>query len=143
MGIYIDHDRNTHAPNNISTTKIFTVSNILDADEAVRRLVAEGYSKDFLYVLAHNHDRAEHVAEYTETNTLGVVEEGAINAIANLFRSRADELRIKLRAMGISKTYADRMESDMDEGKIVILAWNQLKGEAYSPLFDYYPFKDY
>lgn len=121
-------------------TKVTTVNNIIEAREEINKLVNEGYPKECLYVIAHSEDRAKHIADYTNTNTIGLVEEGVITAIANLFRSHGDELRAKLRSMGISKEHAEKLEAEMDRGKIVILAWdNQVyDDDQFNPLIEYY-----
>lgn len=140
MDIFLDNSKK-HMPERMET-KVITANNIIDAEEAIRKLIAEGYRRDNLYVIAHSYDRADHVAEHTRTNTIGLAEEGAITAIANLFRSRGDELRAKLRSMGVSKFHAEKLEAEMDNGKIVILAWNKMiyDGDDYNRLINYYPF---
>lgn len=71
-----------------------------------------------------------------------MAEEGIINTIANFFRSQGDELRAKLRSMGISKEHAEKLEAEMDRGKIVIIAWDKerYEGDDYNPLVSFYPF---
>ena len=122
-------------------TKVTTVNNILEARGEIQQLVSEGYAKENLYVLTHSDERTQHVAEHTNSNRIGIAEEGIITAIANLFRSQGDELRAKLRSMGVSKEYAEKLEMDMDRGKIIILAWSGefFEGEQYDPMIHYYP----
>jgi hypothetical protein len=124
------------------TTKVTTVNNILEARQEIQQLIDEGYLKDSLYVLAHDSERTDHIVENTKANPIGIVEEGVITAIANLFRSRGDELRAKMRSMGVSKEQAEMLESEMDYGKIVILAWGgkMYADEEYDPNISYYPY---
>jgi hypothetical protein len=60
--------------------------------------------------------------------------------IANFFRSNGDELRAKLRAMGVSKEHAEQLEALMDKGKIIILTWSgtTYDGEKFDRKIAYY-----
>jgi hypothetical protein len=125
-----------------NTTKVTTVNNILEARDKIQQLIDEGYVKESLYVLAHDSDRTDHLVEHTKANPIGIIEEGVITALANLFRSRGDELRAKLRSMGVSKEQSELLETEMDYGKIVILAWGgkMYADEEYDPNISYYPY---
>ncbi|MCG7408720.1 general stress protein [Paenibacillus sp. ACRRX] len=125
----------------MTNTKVFTVENAIQAERRIQELVREGYNKDNLYVLAHDNDRTERVAEQTNASKIGVAEEGMLTAIGNLFRSHGDTLRAKMRSMGVSKQYADILESELDKGKIVILAWNGVsyEGDRYDSEVTYFP----
>ncbi len=124
------------------STKITTVNNILEARQEIQQLIDQGYLKDSLYVLAHDSERTDRLVEHTAANPIGIIEEGVITAVANLFRSRGDELRAKLRSMGVSKGQAEALESEMDLGKIVILAWGgkMYADDEYDPNISYYPY---
>src|SRR5690554_2505676 len=115
--------------NSIVATKVTTVNNVLEARREIQHLIADGYSKENLYLLAHDKKRTVHLVEHTDANPIGITEEGPITAIANLFRSRGDELRAKLRSMGVEEEQAKLLEAEMDRGIIVILAWD---GKVYS-----------
>jgi hypothetical protein len=105
-------------------TKVFVVNNILEARKQIDSLQHEGYWKENVFVLTHDKKRTEHVSENTDGNEIGISEEGILTAIANLFRSTGDELRAKLKSMGVSAERAEHLEEQLDKGKIVILAWN-------------------
>jgi hypothetical protein len=126
----------------VNGTKLTTVNNILEARNEIQQLIDEGYHKSSLYVVAHDRERTDRLVENTEASPIGIVEEGVITAIANLFRSRGDELRAKLRSMGVSKEQAEMLEVEMDHGKIVILAWGgkMYADEEYDPDISYYPY---
>ena len=125
-----------------NATKVTTVDNILEARTEIQQLIDEGYSKESLYVLAHDGERTNHLVEHTEASPIGIIEEGVITAIANLFRSRGDELRAKLRSMGVSEQQAELLEAEMDHGQIVILAWGgkMYSDDEYDPNINYYPY---
>lgn len=56
------------------------------------------------------------------TNDIGVAEQGIVNSIANVFRSRGDELRSKMESLGLSNLEAQRFEEELDRGRIVVIA---------------------
>jgi hypothetical protein len=125
--------------NDNKRTIVHTVNNILEARDTIMRLQQDGYPKENIFVLTHDKARTEHVADQTDTNKVGIAEEGVLTAIANLFRSTGDGLRAKLTAMGVSKEHADRLEKEMDNGKIVILAWSGTTyvGDKYDESIQY------
>lgn len=104
-------------------TKIRLVNEEEGAIRAIRGFREEGYSLSEIYVLAHDDDRTEGLRRLTDTNTIGVMEEGMATAFANLFRSRGDQLRAKIESLGISPSEADRYESELDRGRIMVLVW--------------------
>ena len=56
------------------------------------------------------------------TNDIGVAEQGIVNSIANVCRSRGDELRSKMESLGLSNLEAQRFEEELDRGRIVVIA---------------------
>lgn len=109
-------------------TKVSVVNNGLEVPKILKSRLDEGYLKENLFVIAHSDDRTEHISEKTEAREISVLDEGPITALANLFRSKGDELRAKLRSMGVSEEESNRLESQMDQGKVVVLAWG---GETF------------
>jgi hypothetical protein len=105
-------------------TQVYTVHNIEEARNKIEELKRQGYLEDNLYVLSHDKETTTQVTEQADGHKIGVAEEGILSATANLFRSNGDELRAKLRAMGISKEHAEELEVLMDNGKIIILNWS-------------------
>jgi hypothetical protein len=122
-------------------TNVWTVDNIEETKKKVNELATEGYTKDSIYVLTHDKDRTERVAENTDTEQITILEEGLGTSIANIFRSEGDELRAKMRSMGISKSDAERLEAELDKDKIVVIAWSGVTytGEDYDSSIGYYP----
>jgi hypothetical protein len=110
--------------NDNKRTMVHTVNNVLEARDRITKLQQDGYPKENIFVLSHDKERTEHIVEETDANQVGLAEEGVLTAIANLFRSTGDGLRAKLTSMGVSKEHANRLEKEMDNGKIVILAWS-------------------
>lgn len=122
-------------------TKVQTVNNAKGVREQVNKFLGEGYSSEYIYVLAHDKERTDRVAEQTGTEQIGLDEEGVGTAIGNIFRSRGDELRAKMRSMGISDSDANRLEADMDQDMIVVIAWGgrPYENDDYDPNIAYFP----
>jgi len=72
--------------------------------------------------LAHSKDHSENLTNAMNTNDIGVAEQGIVNSIANVFRSRGDELRSKMESLGLSNLEAQRFEEELDRGRIVVIA---------------------
>ncbi|MFC5652841.1 general stress protein [Paenibacillus solisilvae] len=125
----------------IQVTNVHTVNNIAEARKQIEKYKSKGYDREHLYVLAHDKERTKRIAEETNVEQIGVAEEGIDTAIANIFRSRGSELRAKLKSMGVSPEEAERLEREMDQDKIVVIAWGgvQFNDEDYDPAVVYYP----
>lgn len=80
-----------------------------------------GVSKDNLYVMSHDDDRTERVAENVNASQVGVYEEGLKAAVGNIFRKKGDELRTKFEELGFTENEAGELEEKLDHGKILLL----------------------
>jgi hypothetical protein len=127
--------------NKNTNTKVYTVHNIQEVRTKIEDIKQAGYDKDNIFVLTHDKKRTEQISERTDANEIGIAEEGFITAVGNLFRSSGDELRAKLRSMGVSNEHAETLEKEMDHGKIVILAWsgNSYTDNGYDKDITFYP----
>jgi hypothetical protein len=125
----------------ITSTKVHTVNNPVEVQEQVYKFQTEGYAKDQIFVLTHDKDRTKRLAENTDAERIGIAEEGLGTAIANVFRSTGDELRAKMRSMGISEQDAERLEREMDQDRILVIAWGgtEYADREYDPSIYYYP----
>lgn len=99
-----------------------TVENVVQAKAEVERLVAEGYSHDEIYIFAHDEKRGKDITEALDTEKVGVAEQGLWSKMKNLVSSRGDELRSEMQAAGLSEDEAATAESELDLGKLVIIA---------------------
>ncbi|MBW7476759.1 general stress protein [Paenibacillus oenotherae] len=122
-------------------TSVHAVSTIHEAREQLDSYIRQGYTRDQLFVLTHEKDRTERIAEQTNAEQIGISEEGIGTSIANIFRSRGAELRAKMRSVGISESEAQRLEEEMDRDKIVVIAWGgkPYEDDEYDPDIMYYP----
>jgi len=127
--------------NQLTNTKVHTVNNAVEVQEQVYKFQTEGYAKDKIFVLTHDKDRTNRIAENTDAEKIGIAEEGLGTAIANIFRSNGDELRAKMRSLGISEQESQRLEREMDHDKILVIAWGgkEYTGEDFDPAVYYYP----
>lgn len=98
------------------------VNNGLEAMDVVRDLHSQGYNRDEVYVLAHGKERTDRLADTTDASKIGMTEEGVFDSIANLFRSRGDELRSKIESMGFDSYEASMYEAELDQGKVLVMA---------------------
>uniref|UniRef100_UPI00403F5F30 general stress protein n=1 Tax=Niallia sp. XMNu-256 TaxID=3082444 RepID=UPI00403F5F30 len=98
------------------------VENGVQAKEFIDRLIIQGFRKDDIYLFAHDRNRSENLTEALDINNVGVNEQGFFDSIANVFRSRGDQLRSKLTSLGLSITEAERYEEEMDHGRCVVVA---------------------
>ncbi|WP_438352008.1 general stress protein [Paenibacillus sp. FA6] len=98
------------------------VENGVQAVNEVRQLQSLGYVYDNIFVLAHDVDRTDRIAEISDANEIGIKEEGVFDSIANLFRSRGDELRAKITSLGFTDAEANFYEKELDLGKVLVIA---------------------
>ncbi|MBW7475161.1 general stress protein [Paenibacillus oenotherae] len=97
------------------------VTTAMDALHAVRELNSRGYKQDDIYVLAHDSEKTKELAAATEANQIGMTEEGVLSSVANVFRSRGDEIRSKLQSIGITEAEAERYEEELDQGRVLVI----------------------
>ncbi|GLY10933.1 general stress protein [Bacillus badius] len=102
------------------TTK--TVENAVQAKQEIEGLLAQGFSLDDMYILAHDGHRGEDISEALHTNEVGMKEQGLLTSMSNIFKSRGDELRSKMEALGLSQQEAETYEKELDKGKLVLIA---------------------
>ncbi|MFC5653219.1 general stress protein [Paenibacillus solisilvae] len=97
------------------------VTTAMDALHTVRELNRQGYKQDDIYVLAHDSEQTKSLADASEASSIGVSEEGVFTSLANVFRSRGDEIRAKLQSIGLSDSEAERYEEELDRGRVLVI----------------------
>ncbi|MBT2681834.1 general stress protein [Bacillus sp. ISL-35] len=107
--------------------KVEVVENGVQATEKISSLEAAGFGKENVYIFAHDEDRSEHLTDATETGGLGFKEQGFFDSIGNMFKSRGDELRNKFESLGLSKQEAEQYERELDKGRLVLVATDEVK----------------
>lgn len=98
------------------------VENGLEARKEIEQFIMQGFTKDEIYLLAHDKNRSEDLTNSLDIEDIGVSEQGVFDSIANVFRTRGDELRSKLKSLGLSKVEAERYEEELDQGRVVVVA---------------------
>jgi hypothetical protein len=91
----------------------------------VNLLKDRGVEKENVYILSHDDDRTERIADNAGANTIGMKEMDFGDTVGNLFNSKGEELRTKLKEMGFSDAEADKYEEEMDEGKVLLIVTNE------------------
>ncbi|MFB9974218.1 MULTISPECIES: general stress protein [Allobacillus] len=84
----------------------------------VQKLRDNGVNKDNVYVLSHDDDRTNRVADNADAST---IKQDFSDAVGNMFNKKGDELRSKLEEVGFSEAEATNYEKEMDKGKILLI----------------------
>src|SRR4051794_13623055 len=103
-------------------TQVRLVENGLQAKQEIQQFLNQGFTKDEVYLLAHGKERSEDLTEALDTNEVGVSEQGVLDSVANVFRSRGDELRSKMESLGLTESEAQKFEKELDRGKVMVVA---------------------
>ncbi|MDP4163977.1 MAG: general stress protein [Bacillota bacterium] len=103
-------------------TKVRVVENGVQATEKINTLMTEGYTKEEIFLFAHDENRSEHLTEATDTGEMGIMEKGLFTSVGNLFKSRGDELRSHFESLGLSQQQAMDYEKELDKGRLVLVA---------------------
>lgn len=104
----------------MNTVKV--VENGVEAKKEIEDFIMQGYSKDEIYILAHDKARSGDLTDSLDIKGIGVSEQGVFDSFANVFRTRGDELRAKMESLGLTHGEAERYERDMDFGKVIVIA---------------------
>ncbi|WP_174734731.1 general stress protein [Mesobacillus harenae] len=107
--------------------KVHVVENGVQATDTVNMLQTEGFEKDSIYLFAHDKDRTEDLTEATGLGEMGIKEQGLVDSVGNMFKSRGDELRNKFEALGLSSNEASQYEVELDKGRLVLVASDEVK----------------
>lgn len=92
--------------------------------EEVKSLTSKGVSKDHLYVMSHDDDRTDRVADNADASKVGIGEVGFDTYVSNIFNKKGDELRSELKELGFTQLEANNLEEKMDHGTILLINTN-------------------
>ncbi|MFC4736109.1 general stress protein [Bacillus daqingensis] len=98
--------------------------------DAVTGIKEKGVNEDDIYILTHDDDRTERVADNADANTVSTGDMDFGTAAKNIFRKPGDELRAKFEELGFSKDMAGELEEKLDHGKVIIVVTNAPDGMA-------------
>ncbi|MBI0443750.1 general stress protein [Bacillus velezensis] len=97
----------------------------------VKELQQLGVAKEDVYVLSHDDDRTDRLADNTDVNTIGAKETGIKHAVGNMFNKKGDELRNKIHEIGFSEEEASQFEKRLDEGKVLLFVTDNEKVKSW------------
>ncbi|PEJ72082.1 general stress protein [Bacillus wiedmannii] len=104
----------------------------------VKQLETQGILQDDMYVLTHEKHRTERIADDTNTNTIGVKEQGLGTSIVNFFSKKGDELCNQMEEIGLSKEEASIYEEKLDRGIILLLVTTEIPDARNIQLQNYH-----
>ncbi|XGY06100.1 general stress protein (plasmid) [Priestia megaterium] len=88
----------------------------------MEQFLNQGFTKDEIYLLAHDKDRSEELTKALDTNDIDVSERGDRDTMKNLFYFHAEEQRSKIQSLGLSDAEVQQYEKELDWGRIVVVA---------------------
>jgi Heat induced stress protein YflT len=107
--------------------QVHVVENGVQAKEKIDQLSSTNFTQENIYLFAHDKNRSEHLTGATDTESVGLKEQGLLDSVKNLFNSRGDELRNRMTNLGLTETEASQYEKELDKGKVVIVASDSVK----------------
>ncbi|MED4560915.1 general stress protein [Bacillus altitudinis] len=97
--------------------EFFTVENSKEAKQRIEQIQS---AKDDVFVFAYDPKRSDTVTEYTEAKSMTAVDQGILDQIANVIRTRDDELMAKMMSTGADQELALTLLEELKKGKLVI-----------------------
>ncbi|MBM7096765.1 general stress protein [Bacillus sp. H-16] len=88
---------------------------------AVETLKSKGVDDDNVFILTHDDDRTDRVADNADANTVSMSQQGLDTSVKNVFRKKGDELRAQFEELGFSSDKAHTLEEKLDEGKVIVV----------------------
>lgn len=95
--------------------KSYTNDEMLEKD--VNKLKDNNISSNNIFILSHDDDRTARIVKNTEASGIDYNKQD----IGGDFEKPGDELREKLRELGVADADAHEYEEDMDEGKVFLI----------------------
>jgi len=102
--------------------KVRDYETIEDAVQAVKSLHARGVAEEEIYVLAHDRNVTNEVADKSNAEKIGSGETGLGTAVKNIVRGKGDALRAKIEKIGLSSAEAVAYEQRLDRDKILVIS---------------------
>jgi hypothetical protein len=98
------------------------VRNDVEAKKTVEQFLNQGFTKNEVFLLAHDKNRSDDLTDATNTNEILQTEIGVFESLAHVFRSRGEELRSSMETLEFSNFEAEQFEGELDLGRIVVVA---------------------
>jgi hypothetical protein len=90
----------------------------IELKKEVKSLSEQGVSKDNIYVMSHDDDRTDRVADSISAGKLG---EGLSTEDGKVFTKKGDELRAQFKELGFTQEESNEMEKKLDHGTILLI----------------------
>lgn len=90
----------------------------VELKKEIDQLNDKGVSKDSLYIMSHDDDRTDRVADSIDAGKLG---EGFKLEDGKVFNKKGDELRAQFKEFGFSQDEANELEEKLDHGSILLI----------------------
>ncbi|MBB6450711.1 hypothetical protein HNR44_002701 [Geomicrobium halophilum] len=97
---------------------------------AVKQL-KEKVDENNIYIITHDDDHTERVAERADANTVGMNETGFGVSVKNVFRKKGDELRAKFEELGFGESEARGLENELDKGAVIVVVQDPPEGLSF------------
>ncbi|MGG5831751.1 general stress protein [Bacillus pumilus] len=98
-------------------TEYFIVENSKEANQTIEQIRS---AKDDIFVFAYDPERSDTVTEHTNAKSMTAVDQGILDQMANVIRTRDDELMAKLMSVGADQELALSLLDELKKGKLVI-----------------------
>ncbi|PRS14092.1 general stress protein 17m [Bacillus pumilus] len=95
----------------------FTVENSKEAKQTIEQIRS---AKDDIFVFAYDPERSDTVTEHTNAKSMTAVDQGILDQIANVIRTRDDELMAKMMSVGADQELALTLLDELKKEKLVI-----------------------
>ncbi|MED4279244.1 general stress protein [Priestia megaterium] len=102
--------------------KIRVVKDGYEVKEAIEQFLSLGFSKDNIYLLAHEKDRTEELTNVLNINDVGISEPMDNNPMANSLHFYKDELHSKFYSLGLSAEEVEQYVKELNWGRILVFA---------------------
>ena len=101
-----------------------SVENGVQAKSVIETFEREGYSREHIHIFAHSEKRAEDLANFfnVDAGASGETDGGFFESIKNLFRQTNNDVDEQLSSIGLQEHDRTVAKSDLDDGKLVIVA---------------------
>ncbi|MCL6573516.1 MAG: general stress protein [Bacillus sp. (in: Bacteria)] len=95
---------------------------IVRNDVEAKKTVELFFTKNEVFLIAHDKNRSNDLTDATDTNEILPTEIGVIESLVDVFLSRGDELRSNMEYLGFSYFEAQHFEGELDLGRIDVVA---------------------
>ena len=98
------------------------VTNQTEAASAATAFLQDGFTKENIYVFAHDKKESKQLTETTETGEVGFQELGLAHSLSTLFKGRSETLLAKLQGLGMDEQEAADYEEQLTRGLFLVVA---------------------